>query len=252
VARRPTAKIGVLFAVAAVLFWFFGPASDVSETDVSKPGVPGPYDGPVRLLVLGDAQLLRSDGAPGWPTVARNVLKNEIGRHVELTVDTAGTATELAAYLRSLGEPRPHLVLASLGWEDGAPGGAVADPAAKGKIAELAARTVHDGGGFYLRTSGATRTSPTAFLEALGEAKRAAAEHGVPLVFVEQLGRVIDGPVDVAPTVAARPGPWITLEGKLQERSRAQWWRDDDPLLLTDEGHRRIGGLIGHDLPGRL
>ncbi len=246
-APRPSARIGVLFVLAGILFWFFGPAAQRGDVEL-----PGPYDGPIRLLVLGDAQLLRADGRPGWPTVAKNVLKKEAGRHVELTVDSAGTAAELAAYLRSLAEPYPHFVVASLGWEDGAPGDALADPGAKGRVARLAASSVYDGGGFYLRSTGGARTSPRGFLEQLDDAKRAATEKGVPLVFVEQTARVRDGPVDIAPTTGARPGPWIGLVGKLREQARAQWWSEEDPFRLTPEGHRRIGGLIGGDLAARV
>lgn len=241
----PKGKLAALFFVAGTLFWFFGP--------VSQQGVlPGPYDGPVRLLVLGDDQLLRDDGQPGWPVVARNVLKDEVGRHVELIVDSTGTAQELAAYLRGLSDPLPHLIVASLGWEDGAPGEAINGPELQGRVAQLAGRSVYEGGGFFVRTSEATRTAPVEFLKQLGEAKRLAAEKGVPLVFIEQTARVIDGPVDIAPTAAARPGPWLPIGSKLQEQSRSQWWSEEAPHRLTDVGHRRLGGVIGEQLGKQL
>ncbi len=241
--RPPAGKRAALFVAAAAMFWFFGPLSG----DPSP--VEDPLEGPLRLLILGDDQLLRDDGRPGWPIVTRNVLSGALERPVEVSVDGVGTAGELTAYLRTLSEPVPDVILVSLGWEDGAPGEAVPDPDAKGKLGMLAAaRVVAGREGFFLRTQGPTRISSASFLSELREAKEMAAARDVRLVFVEQTARVLNGPVDIAPTTGARPGPWIAVVTKLDEQSRAEWWSEADPLRLTDAGHRRIGGVIGEQL----
>jgi hypothetical protein len=238
---------------AGVAFWFFGAGANWEQSRL-----PGPYDGPIRLLVLGDAQMFRDDGRPGWPTVAKNVLSGRVHRHVELTVESAGTAAEVNAYLSSITEPYPTLIVAAVGWEDAAPGPARSPESASGRIAKLAGQSIVDAepGRFYLRVVAGepTRASPVEFLEQLGAAKEAAAAIDVPLVFVQQAGRVdgSEGPA-IAATAAARPGPWISLLPKLlRERDPAVWWQTADPIALTPQGHRRIGGIIGEGLEAHL
>ena len=235
----PKGAIPALFVLAACLFWFFGPLSD------GPPELPTPELQPLRVEVLGDVQMYRSDGQPGWPTVARNVLSRRLDRRVILDVVDAPTAASVEAHLMGLTDA-PDLIVVAVGWEDGEPGDAIPTAVPEGPIAKLATRTaMPDRAGFFVRTEGPSRTHPIDFLTRLETARRAGASHGSTVVFVQQLAQV-NG--ELHRTAAAGPGPRLLLTDLLTEQSRAEWWSTADALPMTDAGHRRVGGLIGEAL----
>ena len=232
----PSGAIPALFVTAALLFWFFGPLAD------GPPEVSTPSPEPLRVEVLGDVQMYRSDGQPGWPTVARNVLKSALERPVQLDVVDAPTAEAVESYLLGLTDA-PDLIVVAIGWEDGAAGDAEPTLETEGPIAELVARTaIPDRAGFFARTDGRTQTHPADYLTRLENARRAGATHGSTVVFLQQLAKM-NG--ELHRTAAAGPGPRILLTDLLTEQSRVQWWSTESPLPMTDGGHRRVGGLIG-------